>query len=82
MLDTAGPEIRTGLLKNKTVELKINQKLKITTDYDFEGDDTCISCSYEDLCTTVQKGQQILIADGNLTCIVDEVKEDHLITTC
>merc|ERR1712166_620716 len=34
MLDTKGPEIRTGYLKTKTqLKLIANQKLKIVTDY-------------------------------------------------
>jgi pyruvate kinase len=53
MLDTKGPEIRTGLLKDKKVTLVAGQKLKICTDYTFQGDSECISCSYEDLANTV-----------------------------
>jgi len=75
MLDTKGPEIRTGLLKNKSVELKAGQSLKITTDYTFEGDETCISCSYPDLPTTVKVGSTMFIADGSLTCTVLEIHD-------
>jgi len=39
MLDTKGPEIRTGLLRdNKPVDLVNGQSLKIMTDYNIEGD--------------------------------------------
>ena len=39
MLDTKGPEIRTGMLRdNKPIELVANQQLKIVTDYAIEGD--------------------------------------------
>jgi pyruvate kinase len=49
-LDTKGPEIRTGILKDKkNVELKKGQMLEITTDYTFEGINECISCSYDKL---------------------------------
>jgi pyruvate kinase len=50
MLDTKGPEIRTGVLKDhKPVELKAGQKLELTTDYSFEGDNTKVAVSYKDL---------------------------------
>jgi pyruvate kinase len=53
MLDTKGPEIRTGLLKNGSVELKAGQTLKICTDYTYKGDEEMIACSYKDIVTTV-----------------------------
>jgi pyruvate kinase len=54
MLDTKGPEIRTGLLvDHKPVEFVAGQQLEITTDYSIEGDNTRISCSYRSLPETV-----------------------------
>jgi pyruvate kinase len=73
LLDTKGPEIRTGLLKDGSVELVAGQSLKITTDYTFKGDKETISCSYPSLPTTVQVGSTIFIADGSLTCTVTEL---------
>jgi pyruvate kinase len=47
MLDTKGPEIRSGFLKNHdTADIKAGQSLKIVTDYEFLGDETTIACSY------------------------------------
>lgn len=48
MLDTKGPEIRTGTLE-KSLPLKIEagQQLRITTDYTQTGNKTQIACSYE-----------------------------------
>lgn len=75
LLDTKGPEIRTGMLKDsKPIELTAGQDLKIVTDYSFLGDNTCIACSYPELATTVQVGSTIFIADGSLTL---EVKSLH-----
>jgi pyruvate kinase len=60
MLDTKGPEIRTGLLKDhKPIELVEGQDLEITTDYSVEGDNTRISCSYKALPTSVRVGSQV-----------------------
>ena len=76
MLDTKGPEIRTGMLKDgKAIELTANQTLKICTDYSHLGDNTMIACSYKSLMTTVQVGSTIFIADGSLTCEVSEIND-------
>ena len=76
MLDTKGPEIRTGMLvENKAIELVAGQDLIISTDYQAEGDNTRITCSYPSLPDTVQVGSIIFIADGSLTCEVTEIGE-------
>lgn len=79
MLDTKGPEIRTGLLKadaagKKSVTLVEGQDLVISTDYAAEGDSSRITCSYSALPTSVVVGQPILIADGTLMCTVKELR--------
>lgn len=74
MLDTKGPEIRTGFLKEgKAIELVAGQSLKIVTDYEVLGDTTTLACSYKSLSTTVKVGSTIFIADGSLTCTVTEL---------
>jgi pyruvate kinase len=80
MLDTKGPEIRTGYLKTRDpIEILANQKLKIVTDYQIEGDATKIACSYKALPKTVSVGSTIFIADGSLTCEVCELGEVSII---
>ena len=77
LLDTKGPEIRTGLLKKqKKVELKAGQELDILTDYKAMGTNEAITCSYQTLPTTVSEGSTIYIGDGNLTCRVLSTQED------
>lgn len=74
MLDTKGPEIRTGLLRdNKPVQLVTGQELLIVTDYSIDGDNKKICCSYKALPQTVSIGGTIYIADGSLTCEVVEI---------
>eukprot|EP01016_Furgasonia_blochmanni_P002737 TRINITY_DN1106_c0_g2_i3.p1 TRINITY_DN1106_c0_g2~~TRINITY_DN1106_c0_g2_i3.p1 ORF type:complete len:532 (+),score=195.95 TRINITY_DN1106_c0_g2_i3:174-1769(+) len=81
MLDTKGPEIRTGLLQgHQPIELKQGQDLEITTDYTFEGDNTKISCSYESLPKSVKVGSTILMADGTISCKVKEIREKSVVT--
>ncbi len=79
MLDTKGPEIRTGLLKDhKEVNLIKDQILEISTDYTLEGDSNCIACSYKSLPTSVKVGGKLLMADGNIMCEVVEVLEVNI----
>lgn len=76
MLDTKGPEIRTGMLRdNKPVDLTAGQELLIVTDYSIEGDNKRIACSYKGLPQSVQPGSTIFIADGSITCEVTEIVE-------
>jgi pyruvate kinase len=73
MLDTKGPEIRTGyLVGHAPIHLTKGQHLEILTDYSIEGDNTQIACSYKDLPKSVSPGDQILIADGTLVTKVRE----------
>lgn len=74
MLDTKGPEIRTGLLVNHApISLVEGQALEITTDYSIEGTSSRISCSYPSLPTSVRVGSRILVADGTLVCEVTDI---------
>eukprot|EP00887_Chlorella_sp_A99_P008108 scaffold12.g8108.t1 len=50
MLDTKGPEIRTGFLENeKPVQLVQGQEITITTDYSIKGNKNLIAMSYKKL---------------------------------
>ncbi|CAG9314042.1 unnamed protein product [Blepharisma stoltei] len=74
MLDTKGPEIRTGELEGHgTVQLNAGQELTITTDYTFLGNHDMIACSYPDLPTSVKIGGTVLIADGSIVTEVTEI---------
>lgn len=64
LLDTKGPEIRTGLLKGgQKVFLKEGQLFTLTTK-EIEGDNTCVSITYDGLYEDVQIDSRILIDDG------------------
>lgn len=75
MLDTKGPEIRTGLVK-APVKLKANQEIDVVTAVpdDFLGDETRISMDYAALPKVVKPGSVIKIADG---VIVAHVVSTH-----
>jgi len=65
ILDTKGPEIRTGKLENgEDVELVKGEKITVTTDYDVVGNTKKIAISYEGLADDVKLGDRLLLDDG------------------
>ena len=64
LLDTKGPEIRTGLLRDgKKVMLEAGQSFTLTTE-EIEGDSNRVSITYDGLAEDVEIGKHILIDDG------------------
>jgi pyruvate kinase len=63
MLDTSGPEIRTGQVAGNTAELKADQEFTLTTRL-VPGDPAQISVTYDQLPASVAPGQTILLDDG------------------
>ncbi|MCO5590506.1 hypothetical protein L7F22_044476 [Adiantum nelumboides] len=73
MLDTKGPEIRTGLLKDgKPIQLTEGQEITVTNDYSVKGDSNMISMSYKQLPSAVNPGNIVLCSDGTITLTVLE----------
>lgn len=75
LLDTKGPEIRTGKFKDPEVELKDGQIFTITT-RDVLGDNTISNISYEGLPRDIKVGDAILIDDGLVGLSVKEIVND------
>ena len=66
LLDTKGPEIRTGVLKEgKKVHLEDGALFTLTTE-EIEGDENRVFITYPGLVEDVQIGSRILIDDGLL----------------
>jgi len=83
MLDTKGPEIRTGKLKDhKPVTLKVGQELIVTTDPTILGDDKMITIDYQDLVNSVKPGFHILISDGNISLTVNRIEKEKNYAYC
>ena len=81
MLDTKGPEIRTGTLEDgKAVDLVGGSELILTTDYTFKGNAGKIACSYPLLPKSVKPKGKILMADGSIVLEVTEIGEDFVKT--
>lgn len=78
MLDTKGPEIRTGVLKEgKKVQLEQGKDFTLYTD-EREGDETGCSITYQQLVYDVRKGDTILIDDGLIGLEVRKVSADRI----
>lgn len=82
MLDTKGPEIRTGVMdKSLNGKLKFvkGDSIEVGTDYSKPCTPEYLACSYASLPTTVKIGSTILVADGALSLVVTEIKEKSVI---
>jgi pyruvate kinase len=76
LLDTKGPEIRTGYLQNdEPVMLHKGDIIRVTMDYSYLGNKDKIAISYAGLYDDIHVCGRILIEDGNLTLKVIEKDE-------
>ena len=81
LLDTKGPEIRTGVLKDgKKVNLVTGQTFTLTTVQETGDEDHC-SVSYTGLTDDIKEGDTILIDDGLIGLKVKEKTETDIICT-
>jgi len=85
MLDTKGPEIRTGLTENgETIQIHTGDIIEVVTDgsvcYGAEsGKPGHISLSWKELPERVKPGIRILIADGLIELDVEKVENSRVI---
>ncbi|MFD1179672.1 pyruvate kinase [Paenibacillus puldeungensis] len=73
LLDTKGPEIRTGKLKEEPIELVQDELITLTTE-EILGDKDRISITYKDLPQDVEVGSTILIDDGLIGLTVVDIQ--------
>lgn len=73
LLDTKGPEIRTGKLKEEPIELVQDEFITLTTE-EILGDKNRISITYKDLPGDVEVGSTILIDDGLIGLTVVDIQ--------
>ncbi len=80
LLDTKGPEIRTGNFDQPEVLLEEGQKFTITMN-DIVGNKERCTVSYKGLSNDVVPGDTILIDDGLVGLRVDEINGDDIVCT-
>lgn len=83
LLDTKGPEIRTGLLEgHEPVMLEKGSRVTLSpmgSDTDAEGNASHIFTTYEGLKDDVAAGGTVLVDDGTIELCVDEIKGSDVI---
>ena len=80
LLDTKGPEIRTGMLETGNEKVLIEQgQTLIFVNNDIIGNNTKVSVSYKDLYKDVKVGSKLLVDDGAIEFEVVEIKEKDII---
>ena len=75
LLDTKGPEIRTGVVDPSCggkVKYTKGDIIEIGTDYSVGCTSSHLACSYKSLPTSVKPGAKILVADGAMMLEVTE----------
>ncbi len=80
ILDTKGPEIRTGKFEGGIVCLNEGQTFTLTTEDVMGNQDRC-SISYAGLISDVAVGDMVLIDDGLVGLTIKEIKGNELICT-
>ena len=80
MLDLKGPEIRIGKFDTDSIQLKPGDKFTLTT-RDVIGNKEIVSISYEGLPNDVEIGSRILIDDGLVEFIVEDIVDGTEIKT-
>lgn len=73
LLDTKGPEIRTGKFEAKEVCLVEGQSFVLVNE-DIIGDNTRCTVSYKNLYQDVKEGSRILMNDGLIELVVEQIK--------
>ncbi|NIK69900.1 MULTISPECIES: pyruvate kinase [unclassified Paenibacillus] len=78
LLDTKGPEIRLGKLKEEPIELVAGERVALTTE-EILGDIHRVPITYNNLPNDVSVGSTILIDDGLIGLTVEEVQGTEII---
>ncbi|MBR3002586.1 MAG: pyruvate kinase [Clostridia bacterium] len=81
LLDTKGPEIRTGMLvtgKNEKMTIEEGQEFTFVND-EIVGDNTKVSISYKELYKDVSVGGTLLVDDGALEFEITEIKGKDIV---
>jgi pyruvate kinase len=80
LLDLQGPKIRVGSFEKGTIELIGGHNFCLCCGNDFLGDDTQVSVSYKDLYKDVSVGDELLLDDGKLKVVVENLNDMEIHT--
>ncbi|MDF2837878.1 MAG: pyruvate kinase, partial [Paenibacillus sp.] len=78
MMDIKGPEIRIGTLEEGSYELKTGDTLTLTS-RPITGNGEVVAVNYPDMPKVIKPGNRILIDDGLIELIAQEVNETEIV---
>lgn len=81
LLDTKGPEIRTGDFENGLASFEDGQKVVICRE-DVIGTSERFTTTYKDLYGDVEVGSSILVNDGQIELVVKDIEGTDIICEC
>ena len=81
LLDTKGPEIRTGEFENGVTNFKVGQTVRICVE-DIVGTSDRFTITYKELYRDVAPGGHILVNDGQVALLVERVDGTDIVCTC
>jgi pyruvate kinase len=75
LADLQGPKIRIGSFRNDFIELASGDRFRLDLNLGAgEGDIRGVGLDYEELCTSVERGDILLLDDGRIRLRVDDVE--------
>ncbi len=80
LMDTKGPEIRLGMFENGKVVLEDGAKFVLTTE-EILGTSEKATITYKELKNDVKVGSTILINDGLIELVADEITDTDIVCT-
>jgi len=80
LIDTKGPEVRTTVAENDSIELKTGDLVKVTGNSDLISTKECIAVNYPYFVRDLHIGDDILVDDGEIDLKV--VSKDENFLTC
>jgi len=80
LADLQGPKIRLGRFADGPTEWRTGETIRITVE-DCEGTHDRVSTTYKQLATDAAAGDRLLVDDGNIGLVVDEIDGNDVVCT-
>lgn len=79
LMDTKGPEVRSTVAENDSIEIKAGDLIKVIGNPDFISTHECIAVNYPFFVRDLKIGDIILFDDGEIELKVESKTEDYLV---
>ncbi len=78
LFDLQGPKLRIGMVENNAIELVVGQTILLSSQ-ECLGTPQRIFVSYEKLAQDVKPGERVLLDDGKLELVFEEIVDEHTV---